>query len=118
MVVVTKPLPVREKTAHDSVDGSGARRAPNAPVVLAMPGSLSHTAGLEASATGRAPAPRLALADAALARRPVVPDLVCRRPLARTLRDRPRLLRRPPPTPPPPGQDLCRAQRKGDIHAL
>src|SRR5437764_14057557 len=50
----------------------------DAAVVFAMPGSLSHTAGLEASATGGAAAPCLALADPAVGHRPVVHDLVRR----------------------------------------
>src|SRR5581483_7792840 len=70
--------------------------------------SLSHTTGLEASAASAAPAPRVALANPAVVLGLVVHDLVRGRLLARTLRDRTRLLRRLASTSSPTGQDLCR----------
>src|SRR6516225_7133254 len=69
---------------------------------------LSHTAGLEASATGRPTPPGVALAKPALALCLVVYDLVHRGIFAGTLRDGPRLLPGIASTPPPPRQDLRR----------
>src|ERR1700737_3127696 len=80
----------------ESADGSiycllvwrGCRAA----IIPGMLGSLSHTAGLEASATSCPPASRLALANPTVALRLIVHDLVHGGFVARTLRDRSRLL--------------------------
>ena len=89
------------ETADGSIHCSPVRCGCGAAVLPGVPGILSHTAGLEASATSGPPASRLALANPTVALRLVVHDLVHGGFLARTLRDRSRLLRRVASTPPP-----------------
>src|SRR5947209_358041 len=90
-------------TAHGSVYSFSSPGGRGAAIVSGVLGLLSHAAGLEASATGRTPLPRPALAGATAALCPAGHDLVCRRFAAGAVRDRPGLLRGLAPTAPAPG---------------
>src|SRR5579884_270464 len=104
MRLVSKPSPHGE-TAYvpDATPGGHAGRP--TPNVSGMPAVLLGAAAVAATAPAVRPLPSPTLADPAVAAGAAADDLVRRRVVRRTLRDRPGLLRGIVPTPTPPRQD-------------